>query len=166
MSEKLLRQFEHSWQAQIALEELEAINIKSRVETRPREYSSILLGGANDSVRIFVDEYDFIRAADCVDKSLSRDVDGLEDSVNDLGNPGVEDKPVTNYFKRVILFSIMGILILPLVFNFVATMNYLKLNKESSSFFLKSLALAFVLITWGIAIFEVFFFTSNYLLGR
>ncbi len=28
MSEKLLRQFEHSWQAQIALEELEAFKLK------------------------------------------------------------------------------------------------------------------------------------------
>jgi hypothetical protein len=163
MSEKLLRQFEHSWQAQIALEELEAINIKSRVETKPREYSSILLGGANDSIRIFVAESDFIRAADCIDKSLSRDVEGLDNSVGDLGNAGDEDKPVTNYFKRVILFSIMGNLILPLVFNFVATMNYLKLNKESSSFFLKTFALVFVLVSWVIAIYEVYFFASNYL---
>lgn len=162
MSEKLLRQFEHSWQAQIALDELESINIKSRVETRPREYSSILLGGANDSIRIFVDESDFIRAADCIDKSLSRNVEALDESVEGSGNSSNEDKPVTNYFKRVILFSIMGILILPLVFNFVATMNYLKLSKESSSFFLKSFALVFVLITWVIAIFEVYYFTSKY----
>lgn len=153
MNEKLLHRFEHSWQAEAASMELDKQNISFRTNTRPREYVAVLTGGAGDSVDIYVDEADHVKASMVLNTFLIKN------------NESISDEPLNekNYFKRVIIFSIFGMFLLPIIFNWAATANYTLLKKQKVPAFKKAFALAVLMFAWIISLVEAYLVAKIYL---
>lgn len=152
MSEKLLHRFDHSWQAFAVAQELENHGLKSRSVARAKEYTSLLVGGSEDPVDLFINEAHHQRASEILSQFLSRN--------NVATTKTVDDK---NYFKRTVLFSLFGVLLLPIIFNVAATLNYLELKNQKVSKGKTTFALAVLLITWVISLLEVgLIFRNNF----
>lgn len=125
MKEKRLHRFEQGWMASAVRDELRRNGIEARMEFRPREYTSILLGGVQDGADLFVDHRDYISAKRIVDSFHARDEGAPDEEILSAAAP-------RNYGKRVIIFSLLGFL-LPVVFNLFATMNFLRMSRRDAS---------------------------------
>ena len=136
MSEKKVHRFEYTWQGQLFADVLERENIQYSFINVPREYASIVAGGYTDPIDIYVDESDVERAKHLFTQFT------LESEKNRTPN---EELSEVNHFKRVIVYSLAGICILPILLNWAATDNFFKLNTKPVSAGKKSLAL-FILI--------------------
>lgn len=156
MSDKLLHRFEHSWQAFAVAKELDDHGLKSRTVSRAKEYTSILVGGIEDPVDLFVNEAHHSRASEILAQFLSRN--STESFIETT-----KTKYEKNYFKRTVLFSLFGILILPIIFNIAATSSYLAMKNQKISTGKRTFALAVLLITWIIAIVEAGVIFRQYL---
>jgi hypothetical protein len=145
--QKLLFQFEHSWQADLFVAELESIDIKPFVVAQARDYATISTGNPNTQSRIYVNQTDYIRAKMALDKFLA--IGAQETASNE---PAPKD-----HFKRVIVFSMLGFVVLPIVFNLYATLDFLALKKQKPSFTKLVFALSFLLGGWAVALYAVRF---------
>ena len=152
--EKLLYRFDFSWQAHSLEHELTLKNIKSKITFRPREYSAIIVGGSNDAAEIYVAEADFQSAQEILKDYLARNAAVQSDT-----EPGVEK----NYFNRVVIFSLLGIIILPIIFNFAALANYIRLKKQSKPNGSKKIALLILVLGWLIGAAEIYTVISAFL---
>lgn len=124
--------------------------LHSEISTRPREYVSIVLGGINDSVELFTSEADFVRAYQVLEGFLSQT---RSDGELASASPPEDNR---NYFKRTIMLSFFGFVILPLVFNWFATANFLKFLKKKPSASKKYFALCILVAGWIIALGEAY----------
>jgi hypothetical protein len=151
---KLLYKFDFSWQAGAAAEELQRQGIPTSTISRPREYASIITGGVADPMDIYVSEADHERAAEILNKLQNRNALHVV-SEDNVGNE-------KNYFRRVIIFSLFGVISLPLLFNWVASENYKLLRKQKNiSVGKQQFALFFLVLGWLIAIVEIFVIFSK-----
>jgi hypothetical protein len=66
-----------------------------------------------------------------------------------------------NYFRRVIVFSFIGIILLPLVFNWIATLNYISLRKQGPSVGRLVTATVILISCWLIALAEISLFLQK-----
>jgi len=150
MKEKILYRFDYSWQASAVSSKLRALGIPFRSIATPREYASILVGGMKDGVDLLVPEQDYVRARNVVDQFF-RNVEAQTKIKSE-----VLEK---NYFKRVIVFSVMGVIVVPLLFNAIATFNFLHMLKHPSSLVARVTAFAVLLTSWILAIYWIYQFT-------
>ena len=143
-AKKLLKKFDFAWQATALRHELERNNIESVTTFRPREYSQIFVGGVQDSADLWVNETNFVKAQDILKKFEGQPVI-------------VEDVLEKNYFRQVIILSLIGICFVPLIFNLLATRNYFLLVKKTPIHPGRLAALFILLVTWVVALIETFF---------
>ena len=124
-------------------DELRSKGIDSRVASPPREYTSILLGGVQDGADLYISERDFISARRILDAFLAR---GRTEPFD-----GDEKPAPKNHAKRVIIFSLLGFL-LPVVFNFFATMNFIEMKRKKSPSKWDGLVLLILIAGWAMAL--------------
>ncbi len=137
MSKKLLFQFEHTWQAELLAHELKAAGIEALLSPQSKAYSELVTGNTFNATNIFVDESDFVQAQSILEKFKS--VQSRLDS-----SPELIEK---NYFKRVIVFSALGLVSLPIVFNWIAFQNFVLFKKQNPSW--PRLAFAATVLVFG-----------------
>lgn len=155
MSEKKVHRFEYTWQGQLFGDLLDHESIEYSFINVPREYASIVAGGYTDPIDVYVDERNLDRA-----KQLFLQFT-LESEKN---KTPVEELSEINYFKRVIVFSLAGVCILPILLNWAATANFLKLSTKPISSGKKIFALFIMVLCWIIALGEAYYllrFTKN-----
>ena len=155
-STKLLYNFEQPWLADLFLEHLRAHGIEGRSHPRPREYSALVLSNAANSVDVYVDHQNFIRAQEILQSFLKQDESEIV--------LGAEAPPTGNGFvkvaasnsKMVVLHSTLSIVVLPIVFLIFASLYYLRLLQQKdwkkSELFLATL---FYIFGWSFHIFVV-----------
>lgn len=145
MSEKYLRSFDNAWQAEAFGQELEKIGIRYRIAPRAREYTTVLLGGSQDVVDMFVNEHRHALALQTLAEML------------EAGTPlpASSQEPNRDYFKRIIFLSVLGVCLMPLVFNWAATSNYLLFRKQNPSSKRHAIAVSVLIISWISAIGEL-----------
>ncbi|MBX3039081.1 MAG: hypothetical protein KF789_00065 [Bdellovibrionaceae bacterium] len=143
MAEKKLHRFEQGWMALAVKEQLERKGIEARVVSQPREYTTLVLGGVQDRADLYISERDFISAKHVLDEFLA-DGEGAETSADDL--PARK-----NYRKRVVIFSLLGFL-LPLVFNFVATLNFVEMKRRDPPSKWDLWVLLVLMLGWTVAL--------------
>lgn len=157
---KLLCRYDQAWMAERLLAELSKHHIKYQVISCPREYASVILGGGQDKIEIFVSEYDFNEALKLYNKlnlTLVTTEVTSESASYELKN---SDR---SYFKKIIFFSFLGALLLPIVFNWVATINYRALRKQSTSLNMNNIALFVLICGWIVAVVEVIMIFTLYI---
>ena len=141
MNEVLLTKFDFAWQADGLAEKLDAAGIKSTLISRPREYAVLVTGGPVDPVDVYVSENNLAQAKQILNDSISSKLD--DEVIQNTEN---------NYFKKVIIYSIFSFMFLPLVFNYAATVNFIKLSKQPAMLFKKIFAFSFLIFSWILAI--------------
>lgn len=139
MAETKLHHFEQGWMAQAAKEALQSRGIEARVESRPREYTALVLGGVQDGADLYISERDYISARRALDEFLAGD-----DSLRS------EKSIPKNHRKRVVIFSLLGFL-LPFVFNFFATLSFIEMKRQDPSSKWDLPILAVLLAGWAVA---------------
>lgn len=159
MSEKLIYRFEYSWQAQLFADILDKEGIQYSLVPVPREYTSIIAGSYVDPMDILVSEADFSIAMQLLAKFKEAEVKQNAESAESAEDSAARN---INYFSRTIWFSLMGISMFPIVFNFAATSNFFKLKDQVGSQSKKIFALAVLLACWLIAVGEVYFLWRHF----
>ena len=99
---KLLCRYDQAWMAERLLAELSKHHIKYQVISCPREYASVILGGGQDKIEIFVSEYNFNEALKLYNKlnlTLVTTEVTSESASYELKN---SDR---SYFKKIIFFK-------------------------------------------------------------
>jgi hypothetical protein len=126
---RLLHKFEHPWQAEIFQELLANEGIRSYIIKGAREYVTILTGIGQPPTELVVDDNDYASAQ----KYLS---DYLRKSKLQL----VEEEPATvalpepkNHFNYVIFLSALGAVLIPVIFNVLATYHLVLLWREQNA---------------------------------
>jgi hypothetical protein len=113
----LLQSFDFKWQADVLAGKLAEKNIVADLVFRPREYAQIVVGGSNDATEVFVLRKDYV---------VARRI--LEDYLPDESSPKIEVPAVTPstpvLLKKIVVYSLMAVVVLPLVFNYLAFRKY------------------------------------------
>ncbi len=120
MEMKLLIEVNQTWQADAITNALHESGIAFEVLQKAKEYSSIISGIDSISIDILVDEEKYIQASELLKKISSHST-----------NETVEMPIEKNYFRRVVIFSVIGVILLPLIFNLVATVNFIHLKQQN-----------------------------------
>ena len=152
MVKKLLCQFDYIWQAELFAQDLQSAGIDFELFPESKHYAQIVTGNAFSRTNIFVDESKYAEALVICEKFKSTPV--VEDP---------SEKIVTqNYFKRVIVFSTLGMIWIPIILNWYATKNFLLLKKQGTS--RGKLVFSFVILAlgWIVAMGLVVFFIRTY----
>lgn len=131
---------------------LSAAGIELHTVRSAREYTSILLGGDDDSFDLFVEEKDLKKAQDLLKAEPLK--------ASESSEPQVVEK---NYFKRVIFFSMASVVFLPIIFNLAASLNFRPMLKQNISWKLKIFATVVFLTMWVGAVTAVIFLVSRLL---
>ena len=138
--QKQLIMVEFQWQADAITHELGRRGIEATVTQKGREYASIISGITGNTIEISVEESDFIRAADIVGR---------------MGDSAIAtSRSAESYFKRVVVFSLISVILLPIVFNIVASANYTELKRVSSNPRQKAAAGVVLLTFWVFGLIE------------
>lgn len=146
MAQIKLAELDQPWQAELVISELKTLNIEARADTKTREYTSILLGGLSQKCTLYVDEGNFLQAK------------ALYDQIISSHSKSNEGEPITqNYFKRVIIFSLLGIIVLPIVFNIAATLNIPRLLSSPINTGKKMFTVVVWLSCWVFSLIEVLY---------
>jgi len=146
MAQIKLAEFDQPWQAELVISELKNLNIETSFDTKTREYTSIVLGGLSQKCTLYVDEGNFPQAKAAYDQIISS---------HSKSNEG---EPITrNYFKRVVIFSILGLIVLPIVFNIAATFNIPRLLSSPTTTGKKMFAVVVWLSCWAVSLIEIFY---------
>jgi len=157
-SEILLIQVEQVWQLDKIMHDLGEAGVRARIQRRPKEYTSIITGVGSESYKIYVDADDFQAAKSVIahleseprDHRLHAVSDGSNNSSNSNNSDNkdkIQDSGEPNYYKRVIVHTIFGLCLLPVVFNWTATLNYLKLRKQADVSSVKKWVALLILVT-------------------
>lgn len=130
------------WQAQLIANALTEARVPHDIRSIPREYSSVVTGVIGDNFGIYVDEPQVQVARKIIGEMVPQDSTSPEHSTTQA--------PITtkNYFRRTIILSLMGIVVLPIVFNVLSVLSYRKLLLQEKSSSRKQIALAFVVLGW------------------
>ena len=137
---RLLQTFEFSFQATQMAQQLESAGIEYELRPRVREYASVVAGGSNNAVDLFVRLEQFTKAKSVLDQAY-------KDLKQEADSDHQEEIP-RNYFKRVLIFSCLGIIFLPVIFNLAATQNFFQLRKQPASGTKLMIASAFLIGGW------------------
>ena len=134
-----------SWKLGLITAELDANNIAFEIVEVPREYASVVTGMGDKSFDLLVTQKDLQKARSVLLKFENKHMDN--------------EKPLEpNYFKKSVMQSVFGAVMLPLVFNYFATKSYLKMCDQKHSIARRVVALAFLILGWLVAIFAVYSF--------
>lgn len=146
---KKLASFDFQWQAEAVGLELEKEMIRYEIYPVAREYKNILLGGGDSSAEIWVQERHYEKATEVMNEFLA------------AAKPSdQEEDGEKNYLKRVVVFSVLGMIMAPVVFNWVATVNYQKMRQQQNTSSRRMLALFFLIAGWGVALVWISHFIS------
>lgn len=144
MSKKLAL-FDFQWQAEAVSLELQKENIHHEINSVAREYKTVLLGGGDNATEIRVAELDYERSLKAMNRFLSSAMSNAAPNSVDRDEEVSGEK---NYLKRVVIFSFLGMFMLPIVFNLVATLNYRQLVLQKNSSKRKLIGLCFLILGW------------------
>lgn len=130
MDKKLVHHFDYSWQGQHFCSVLTEAGIDGSLISVPREYSNIIAGGYSDPVDVYVDARNYEKAKGLLTEFFADQETELREGKQESS---VQSSPETNYYKRVITFSLVGIFFLPVVGNLMAAVNLARLQKQRLS---------------------------------
>jgi hypothetical protein len=147
-NEKCVLHCHWDWQAQNFSNELTTGGIKNIVRPIPREYSSIVTGVTDITCGVFVEEKDFSRALDFVKKH--------EEALKLSSGPN--EALEKNNFRNTVMFSLLGVVFIPVLFNIISIFSYRKLLQQNVSSSKKNFALFAVILCWALSITLIYLF--------
>lgn len=122
MTRKLLLEVNQAWQAEAISSALQDRGIDFEMNQKAKEYSSIISGIDSLTIEIFVDEAKFIQASELLKKISSQSISDSDEQV-----------VPKNYYRRVIIFSMIGVILLPIIFNIFASINFVQMRDQQVS---------------------------------
>ncbi len=128
MSEKKIPHTVNQWQLDLIIDTFKTNGIEPRVEPVPREYSSILTGTLEQSFQLYVKDADYVMAHHLIETQLSASPEPSPPSTAIKS-----ESTLTPSAKRIIMLSLMGILIFPVIFNWRATQEFMAWKQHSKS---------------------------------
>ncbi len=147
---KLLIKFEHVWQADAVKSLLAEKQIAYYEIKKSREYVSILTGIGQGAFEIYVQDDMLPLAQTVLTNYLKQTSLHLVDDSDE--NRDLKVRP--NYFRRVIFLSVSSLVFLPIVFNYLAYLNFKKLLNSIASERQKNTALVVLIICFALALLE------------
>jgi hypothetical protein len=140
-----------AWEAEAIVANLASIGISATIVRKAREYSSLILGMGDGSFDIEVADADHARAESFL-RELNRKSTGPRlDLV--VERPAQEPHKLNSelpsiLFRKTILFSLLGCLILPIFFSFAALIQYNRLRRSTRQPFYLIVGGLAVLFSW------------------
>ena len=151
-NEKCILKCDWDWQAQNFSCELTASGIENIVRPIPREYSSVVTGVTGITCGVFVEEKDFLRALEFVKEH--KEALKLSSEKNEASEK--------NYFRNTVMFSLLGVVFIPILFNIISIFSYRKLLQQHVSSIKKNFALFVVLLCWTLSLTLIYFIIHAY----
>jgi hypothetical protein len=150
---KRLYKFEQPWQAEIFQGLLAQEGIRSFTIKGARPYMTILTGMGEHPTELFVEESDLQSAQKVLADYLRKTQLQLVDDA-----PVAEPLP-KNHFNYVIFMSALGAVVIPIIFNLLATYHLVLLFRDQSVYAGKKSVAAFACVTgWGASLFLLYHF--------
>lgn len=143
MNPKVIAVTDFEWQAQAIVNHLATAGIKTQLVYKAREYVSVLLGSGSRNFQVhLVNENDRERAEQELKRMELAAVPDEESSapVSPLG-----------VLKKLTVFSAIGVVMLPVVFNLAATFQLVKLWRANATGVQKFLGLTICILGWLMA---------------
>ncbi|MCK6598178.1 MAG: hypothetical protein L6Q37_07420 [Bdellovibrionaceae bacterium] len=155
MKEVLLIQVYSSWQADFLEDELKKHHFKIRKVEKPREYTSILLGGSAQTFQFYIDELHFKNAIEVINK-WNEERTFFEDK--EVSKEQIDD--FKTQFKKFLFLNCTAVIFFPIVFNIAATSKFFQLSESIKKHGKWSIALGVFIISWILSILEVIYFVK------
>lgn len=147
-NEKCVLHCHWDWQAQNFSNEPTAGGIENIVRPIPREYSSVVTGVTDITCGVFVEEKDFSRALDFVKK--------YEEALKIPSGPN--EALEKNNFRNTVMFSLLGVVFIPVLFNIISIFSYRKLLQQNVSSIKKIFSIFIVILCWTLSLTLIYLF--------
>lgn len=141
--EKLLCQVSFPWEADLLAQELKKNKLDCRIVKGSREYTAVVLGGTGNPTLVYVDAKDYEKSYTVMKKYFaSLNTEEAQKIINPK-----------RYFRKIILFTLLSLVFLPIFFNLLATYNYWLLVNHEPDHDHRGSALIVLISGWILVVF-------------